>query len=522
MTDTEQERLDKARNLFFERTASVSLRSYLEQVLIDGSAGPVRFAEAAEPWQRRSLMPIMAACEYAAHLTDSYSGPRLFWRDLPQGHDKTSGIARILNGALAFSKKPVRIGVFARDKDQAHRIHDFMRDEARLNPWFAHRIQFIQNRARGINGSTLEIYDADSAGNAGHKLDIAICEELTWWADKGKHLFDQLFTRRTKIVRSVIVVLGNAGITGTWQHKLKQEAEKSSEWDYYRTEGTVAGWIDAKQLARDRHQVSPAIARRVFDNEWISPEESGYMRRSELDAVEEESARLGLVPEYKARPNVRYVVAIDYASRKDRCAMGVVGAWPDGTVRLVRCDVLRASDFPSGVIPLKLVEEWAAEVHVAYHAPHFVVDPYQMEWFCQLYEHTWKVYRYEYRGGMTNYRMAVQVRTLLLNKLLLWPKYLGSLEIEDITGEKVIHTLADEFVELVTRQMPYGFRWDHLANKFDDRATMLGMAAYYVTQIDTARPFGDGRDAPSIARAEEATHLTPIRDWSLWGPSQEQ
>lgn len=520
--DEQDEHLQSATGGFDASLAAESLQGYLDRVVIDGSAGPAVFGEVAETWQRRSLWPIMAAIEGVARINPDYQGPHCFWRDLPQGHDKTSGIARILNGALAFGRKPLRVGVFARDTDQANRIHSFMKDEAKLNPWLAERITYVQGKARGVNGSELTIYDADYEGNAGHKLDVCVVEEVTWWMAKARALYEQLYSRRTKIQGSVFVVLGNAGIKRTWQHKKMLEAREDPDWDYYRTDGSVAGWIDGKKLARDMRTVAPSIARRVYGNEWIDEDEQVYIRRDEVDACLAVAAGMGLARVERRQAGVKYAAAIDYGPKKNTTAMGVVGLHKDDTRRLARLDVLQGKHFPGGVVPMQEVRAWARNVHQAFH-PVWIVDPYQMEWFIQEVEGVWEVHRMEYRGGKTNYAMAEHFRHLIVQKQFLWPEAEGVYDVVGDDGELRPWTLGDEIADLVTKDMPYGYRWDHKSGHTDDRATVCGMATYILSKVDVSRPFDKRGQIPSLdMNRDPARLLQPQEGFTMWGPGDDK
>lgn len=500
-----------------------SLRDYLELVRIDGSHGPRCFGACAEPWQRRSLWPIMTAVEAACGMNEAYAGPRCFWRDLPQGHDKSSGIARILNGAVAFSRKTIRAGCFAKDTQQAKRIWQFMKDEARLNPWIAAQLDFLQSphfRVRNkYTGSELEIFDADFEGNAGHKLDVTICEELTWWPAKAKNLFDQLYSRRQKIGRSVFIILGNAGMKKTWQWALKCEAERDpTTWDYYRTEGSVAGWMDPRQLERDRRNLSPSMAARLIDNRWIDEDENAYLYRTDVEACVARARELGMVPYEAPVPGIKYAGTIDAAISKDYAVVTICGLFPDDSVRAASMDVFDRRTFPGGKIPLALIESTAVKRHRQFNAS-WLIDPYQMEWFCQKYEGVWPLERMVYRGGLTNLAVAEQVKTLIMAQLLLWPEHMGLLHVPDETGEVRPYTIADEFCDLVVKEMPtYGWRWDHKAQKHDDRAMTLGMGAYHLLKVDTSGPFGDDREAAKLEQPKDGPlyDTQEEKDFTVW------
>jgi hypothetical protein len=520
--------LDEYNKLCGSAVTDISQRSlieYLESVRIDGSRGAAAFGVVAEPWQRRSLWPIMRAVQAACGMDDAYDGPRCFWRDLPQGHDKTSGIARILNGAVAFSPRRIRVGCFAKDSGQAKRIWQFASDEARHNPWLADRLAYlsaphhvIRNR---VTGSEVEIHDADPDKNAGHKLDVTVFEEITWWPEKGKRLFDQLFSRRQKREKSVVVVLGNAGVQKTWQWAVKCEAERDAEtWDYYRTEGSVAGWMSRTQLARDARSLSPSMAARLIDNRWITEDERAYLYRIFIQACVERSRALGLTPYTKAKPGVKYAGSIDAAETKDYAVVTIVGKYPDETLRVAAMDVFDKRLFSDSRIKLASIEKAAVLRHQQFNAS-WIIDPHQMLWFIQKYEGGWPITRMVYRGGQTNMAMAEQVKTLVNDCRLLWPEEIGMIQAVDASGDYVPYPIAEEFADLIVRDMPtYGWRWDHKAQKHDDRVMTMGMAAYHLLTVDPSGPFAEPAEIPKLWQDEPSVDsiLRPKENFTLWGP----
>ena len=533
MTHTDDPDIDPAAEAtaseLIVKACSRSLRNYLQLVRIDGSTGPVRLGRVIEPWQCESIYPVMDAIEGVAGINPDYRGPTCFWRDLPQGHDKTSGIARMLNGALAFSRRPLRINVFARDKIQTRQIYDFARAEAQLNPWLARRLDFMSDDTiRGHAGGRVKLYASNFEANAGHKYDIAVCEEVTWWPEAGEALFDQVYTRRHKRDGAVFVVLGNAGIKGTWQHQRYLEYGDDPNWDIYRTEGSVASWISPEKLARDKRSVIPSLARRVFDNLWVDETEQTYLTRAELDACLARAEALGLRRLERGEPGIKYVVAIDYGSVKDWCALAVVG-FHEGECRVARLDVLRAQDFPPGPsgiprVPTQAVRSWCLDIREKFGNCAFVFDTHQMEWLVQEFEGRWPVFRFEYRGGINNMKMAEHVRTLVVNQKLLWPRDIGLVEIENKAGRLVPYPLDQEFHDLKTKDMTYGYRWDHDLNKHDDRATAVGMAAFFTSQIDMSAPFPVTGIIPRInaRRTPERVLHAPVGRFNIYGGSADE
>lgn len=534
LTPEEQARADENREI--EAASAISLRNYLQLVKIDGSNGPRRFGEVMEPWQEQATLPIMRAIEGIAGINPRYTGKTCFWRDLPQGHDKTSSIARILNGAISLCRKPLRIGLFAVDSQQAGRIHSFMKDESRLNPWLKDSIKYTgsgaERRAVGVRrtveingksvevgGGGVEINDSDASANAGHKYDVTVCEELTWWPKKGLELYDHLYARRLKIAGSVFVVLGNAGITRTWQHRKYLSYHTDSDWDIFRTEGSVASWMPPEKIAKLARGLIPSLRKRLYENRWIDEDEQTYLTLSQLERMAARAVELGLRLYERAQPGIKYAGAVDYGATKDWCACAVLGYYPDGTYRVVKLDVFRAEDYPTREVPLAVVREWCVEVQAKFNRPAWIFDKHQTLQIIQEFEGRWQLTRCDYRGGKTNFEMAQFVLTGVVNQNLLWPEDAGVVMVEDETGTLVRYTLADEFHDLITVDMPYGYRWDHKSNKHDDRATAVGMAAWLLAQTDPSQPFAEPGQIPTLAIERDAQQWleSPTKEFSIWG-----
>ena len=251
-----------------EFDSSRSLSQYLGHVVIDSRPVPRRWGDCWEPWQGEIVAPMIPAIEQACGWRTGYTGPRNFLCVLPRGHDKTSLIGRLLNGAVAFSPRPIRATGAASTKEQAGLLLDAMKAEARLNPWLDRRLD-QQNYVIKGPGGKLKIISADAGGASGLHSDIIICDEITYWANR--ELFDMLQSGSHKRPQGVFVIITNAGIRGTWQHQLLQTALAQPEWWHvYQApqRQQLAGWLNPEQIAATRALLHPNFARRVIDNVW--------------------------------------------------------------------------------------------------------------------------------------------------------------------------------------------------------------------------------------------------------------
>ena len=400
--------------------------------------------------------------------------PDSIWETMPRGHDKTSFIGRVCNWALCYSRWFVEVVAAAADVDQANLILEAMQTEAHLNPWIAKQLKFTGKRVRGPTG-VLKVLTADAPSAFGLRPSIVICDELTIWPERPKppkvDLWGALWTSRRKVPGCCFIVITNAGFYGTWQRETFETACQDTRWIVYEAPGQLNSWMSQDDIEKDKAFLPPSEGRRVFDNKWIDPaEESGYLTKSEVQACEDLGRELRLEYQQKREDGVDYVLSLDYGPTKDRTALGVLHEEQDGQIRVDRLDVWQGSR--ESPVPIANIRNWIEEQRKVFGpSPRLVCDPYQLEELAQFYEKHLVVHRHEARGGKSNYAMAEALRSAIINKRLVWYPGAGALPV----GGK-IETLLEELPSLVLRVMPsYGYRFDHLSGRHDDRAVCVGM-----------------------------------------------
>jgi hypothetical protein len=458
--------------LLAESASSTSCFRYLNHVIIDSRPDPTLFREIAEPWQWALVNKILPAIEHVANIRPDYAAHRNFWLTLPKGHDKSSLIARLINWALAFNTRSFTGYVAAADKEQAGLLAKAMQDESRLNPWLAKRLDFRNWKIHGINGSSIEILAADAASSHGIRGDLLIVDELTHWHKPD--LWNALLSGREKRPGSVLIVITNAGLKYTWQHDTLETFKSSPRWFVYEAPGKLASWMDSAAMDDLRRTVPPQLARRLFDNEWVDPSDGcNFLTRKEVD----ECVSNDYTPHVIGQSGVSYIASIDYGPVRDRTVCTLIHRNEDDTLHVDRMDVMQGSR--ENPVKIEAVERWIDDIRSKYELTSLVIDPYQMESTFQKFTGTLPVHKFEARGGKSNYEMAQTVRSLVVNKKLFWYPDCGTIFIQG--GGK--HTLVDEFCELITKVMSYGFRIDHLPNRHDDRAISLGMACLEALRV---------------------------------------
>lgn len=449
-----------------EVASARSIKGYLDSVVIDSRPEPRRFAHIAHDWQWKRLDYMTPPIEALCGLRPEYHGPRNTWETLPRGHDKTTGLARLCNWVLAFSRKPIEIVAAAADFDQAALLVESMSAEARLNPWLAKRITYGAKRIKGPGG-VLKILTADSATSFGLRCDLVVCDEVTHW--KKRDLWDTLWSGRQKRPGAVFVVITNAGTLGSWQHDIIETVKEDPTWTVYEAPGQLTSWMDQEAIQRDRALLPNGVARRVIDNVWIDPsEESGYLTRSDIAIGSTVGQELNLQYTTSGLHGVEYVASVDYGARKDRTVMSVMHRNPDGIYVLDMMDIIQGT--PEHPVSIASVEDWLERVILGFNNPLIVIDPWQMEGTVQKFENRSRVERFDGRSGKANYEMAELLRSLLVNRQLGWYQNPAPL----LKGRKT-ESLPDEMAALIIKTSGSAYRFDHTNGLHDDRTVSMGM-----------------------------------------------
>ena len=471
---------------------------YLRHVVIDSRPEPARFSAIARPWQWEFAGRYAPALEAVTGLRGNYSGPQGYWHTLARGHDKTTALARVANWVLSFGRRQITAVIAAADQDQAALLTDAMQVEAELNPWIDSKLKFMRDGVLGPGGF-LEVITSDAPTAAGKRADLIICDEVTHWRNKA--LWDTLVSGWSKRQDAVLIVITNAGVKGSWQWDVKEEAKSiPRRWVVYEAPGRLPSWMSEQQVEDDRRLLTPSEARRLLDNIWIDPaEESGFLHRADIERCEALGRELGLTYCTQGKPGQEYWAGIDYGPKRDRTALSICHQTESGLVILDRLDVWQGS--PHAPIQIAEVRSWLQESRQQFPDLHVVVDPHELEELVQDYERHIPIERYESRGGKGNYHLAESLRSLIVNQSLAWYPGAGSLPVE---GQ--VEDFKQELLHLVTRQMPYGYRIDHEATKHDDRAVAVGMPCVCILRRPRATQF---RKPPQVEKSPVQT--VPIR-----------
>lgn len=437
--------------------SSRSIGYFLDRCVIDSHPEPRPFGEVADDWQRDMIIPKAMALEGLVGLRE-YTGPRSFATFLARGHDKSSAEGRLLSWALCYSPREINACLCAADLDQGKGILEAMMTEAKLNPWYADKLKFTRNEVTGPSGK-VKVLPADDAGSYGGRYNIIICDEITHW--KNDRMWGAIGTGREKVPGSILVIISNAGLKGSWQEQYIYDTAKAdpNEWRLFETKGSVASWMTQERIAKMCKTIPPLLVRRVIGNEWIDPaEESGYLTRSEIAKC---YGKVNTVYHGQAQ----YIAAVDYGETKDRTALSIVYQDVSNKINVVELKVIRGSH--ENPVQVAEVEKWVKERHKQYKFRNVIFDPHQMVGTIQALELAGvPIERFASRGGAGNLDLSSNLRNLIINERLVFDENAGL-------------DFKEELANLVVTLTPAGWKLDHKSGRHDDQAVSVGMASLY-------------------------------------------
>lgn len=472
---------------------------FLPHVVVNAQPNRLPFGYIAEPWQWDRERKRAGALDALAGINRGYMGKWWFWSGCAKGNDKSTGVGRRMLYLLAYARKPLQLYICSGKEEQAAIITLAMKMELEANPWLAEKAWVSDYSGGGASGSELHVLPMKAATGQGIFPDYLVADEVTHWEhDEGRKFWDFILGSVGKRARACLFeVCTNAGFKGTWQWDVRNEYAKSPRWDFFEqpAHSKLASWLDAEAIDALAAGMSFGEKRRLHGNEWIDPgEENGVVTLAEAQACVDPD----LTERTEGDPALRYYAVVDYGEVHDRTAMCVMHNVP-GTDEVVidRLDVWQGShedpvqiEIPEdwdgkddGVPAPRSVEGWLELTRHQFKVLALVFDKYQMTALAQKYtRRNVRVEYFEYMAGKKNMAMAKLLQEMIRNRKLTWSAKAGYLEgVED-------STFAIELSRLVRKTMSYGWRIDHEANGYDDRANAVGMGLIYA--VPETRPAG--------------------------------
>ncbi len=276
------------------------------------------WGQVAEQFQLDDMRAILAPDDGA---------PRLHWLGRPKGGSKSTDLGAVALAWLDGMAAPLDEGfALASDQDQARRLLARAAGLVSRTPGMGHlQVQSHRIVNRRTEASVVALA-ADAAGAEGTVSPLYLVDELPQWPDtrSARAMWDAAYSSIPKgasLPGGVrFVVIGHAGISGSWQDALFRQVSASPSWRVNDVAGALP-WIDAALLEDQRATLTPSQYARRHLNVWSSAEDS-------LTTVDDLRACVTLDGPLRPVQGVDYVIAVDLGLSNDRTVVAVMHAEP--------------------------------------------------------------------------------------------------------------------------------------------------------------------------------------------------
>jgi phage terminase large subunit-like protein len=431
--------------------ATDALRFVRDQIVLPTGV-TVGQALAADPWiEREILKPVFARNDKNLPLH------RLCYFELARGHAKSLYAAAIaLCEALLHRSTDVIIA--AGDKDQAGIVMDHLRGFVERNPVLRKGLSLSRDELR-IGDSRIRVIPSDAAtawGHGGIKQRFRIVvDELTAWPTNGEAFWVALASATGKVADSQTIVLSNAGYGRgeSWQWKVRETAETKSWAHLYSADGVIASWIDADWLEQQRDLLPASAYERVILNRWVA-ETGDFVTREQFRRCVEP----GLKPQPQGVREIHYYGGLDLGLVKDATAFAVVHV--DGQ-RIILDELQTWQGSHKNPLQVETVVRAVTNAKQRFEKLHIVADPWQLADPIQRLRSTGvPVTEFNFSSGSLAHLSTTLYAEITSANLRVF---------ED-------QALESEILGLVVVQTPSGWKVDHRAGGYSDRAIAIGMA----------------------------------------------
>lgn len=290
---------------------------FRDRLFIDGADGElVQFGGVSERWQIEAFAELDPAAKRLAGVSRAPARNRA-WLCRPRGHSKTSDAGMIVTYLLFASRRPISGVCAAADQDQAKLLRDAITRLVRCNPWLGEVLQVNQYRVTNKHtGSELSIITSDSGSNYGLLVDFVIVDELTHW--KKQDLWDTILSTVAKKSHTLLCILTNAGVLGSWQHELCERIKTDERWIYRHLDGVQASWMTDDILAEQRKLLPSISFQRLFENQWVDADGETALAPHEITRA------ISSIPS-GPQECFTYFLGVDLGLKRDSTGLAVVG-----------------------------------------------------------------------------------------------------------------------------------------------------------------------------------------------------
>lgn len=424
---------------------------------------------AALPFQREDAQAVLDC-----------AGASMAFLTRARGASKTVDLAGMLVAVLLEQAPPgSRSYAIAADEDQAGLLVDAIRGFVARTAGLAQLLRVEAKRVTVLaSGATLEALAADGPSTYGLRPYFVVVDELAQWRStrEARAVWTAIISAMAKDQAARLVLLTTAGAPSHWSYRILQHARTSPRWHVREVPGP-SPWATAEALEEQRALLTESEFARLHLNEWTAAEDR-------LVAPDDLAACVVLDGTQPFQPFQSYVVAVDLATRHDNAVVAVCHSEPlrdsedgpagpvAGPLRGLRVIVDRVEVWtPTSGRPVQLsdVEAFLAECAPAYGGAPVIFDPFQAIGMME---------RLRARGIRTVEYTFTQRSVGVLGNTLYQLLRARTIALPDDAA------LLEELANVRLRSTAPGiFRMDHDADKHDDRAVAIALAAQHLVGL---------------------------------------
>jgi hypothetical protein len=441
-------------------TAAAKLRFVRDEIVLPhGRSVGEEIATGRDSWiEEEMLGPAFAVNEFGLPLFS------LVYLELGRGSWKSGGSAAVAC-TEAILEPGTDIVVGAGDVDQGAIILGHLDGYLDRNARLASLCTKRGNERLFEGGSRIRVLSSDAAtawGLGGERRRFrAICDELTIW--RSEELWAAFSSATGKVRDAQIIVLSNAGFDAgsSWQYRIR-EAARTELWGHlYAPPGIVASWISLEWIEQQRILLPAVAFERVIENRWTT---------GAGDFVTAEQWRECVDPflQPSRGGSGRYFGGLDLGLTHDRTVLAIVHWHGD---KIVLDELLVWQGEKTEPVSIVAVEAALLDAAERYPGLELYADPWQMRRSLEALKGRIRMHEFVFSQASVQ-KLSSTLLNAVTSQVL---RVFADVELErEVLGLRVVQTGS-------------GWRFDHRAGRFSDRAVALAMA------IQLAQERGRGR-----------------------------
>lgn len=455
--------------------------AFIEQEIVLADGRTVADGISSDPWiEERILRPTLA------RNADGLPRHRLVYLELPRGHWKSGGGSAVATAEAALHPD-TDVVVGAADTDQARIVLENISGYLRRNPaldalFTSKRDEFVTRAGSRIRAISSDAPSAYGLGGT-HKRFRIVCDELTAW--KSDDLWVALASASGKVADAQTLILSNAGFNAerSWQWEVRAAAERA-DWGYlFAADGVLASWITEEWVEQMRALLPAAAFERLIGNVWTTGA-GDYVSVEQWRACVDGQLR----PSHGG--SGRRFGGLDLGLSHDRTVLAILH-WEDDLLVLDELLVWQGSR--EEPVSIAAVEAALLDACDRYPSLEIYADPWQMKRSMEALRGRVRAHEFVFSQASVR-KLSVTLLNAITSATL---RVFADVELErEVTGLRVVEGAS-------------GWRFDHRAGGYSDRAVALAMAILLAQERGRHRlPHGSfvaTGDIPNVVRMGQGT-----------------